>query len=104
MFVIPVSPITTISTIGGAMTSELDLRDFGRLICLIGAGKTLVRIIASPSVRSNIHEVSVISSAGKVLTRTQNLLHPENPKTSFLAVLSAAAMLKHIVEPVVVGT
>jgi aspartate dehydrogenase len=70
----------------------------------IGAKKTAVKIIASPRVKRNIHEVEVISEAGKVFTRTENIPHPANPKTSFLAVLSAIALLKQILVPVRIGT
>jgi aspartate dehydrogenase len=70
----------------------------------IGAGKTIVRIIASQAVNKNIHEISVEAQAGNIATRTENILHPENPKTSFLAVLSAQAVLKQILEPVKIGT
>ena len=70
----------------------------------IGENKTQVRIIASPGVTRNTHEVRIESPAANISTRTENVLHPDNPKTSFLAVLSAIAMLKHILEPVVIGT
>lgn len=70
----------------------------------IGKAKTKVRIIASPKVKNNIHEIKVISDSGVILTRTENVLHPDNPKTSFLAVLSAVAMLKQILEPVKIGS
>jgi len=70
----------------------------------VGANKTRVRIIASPKVSRNIHEIKVESSAGNIFTRTENILHPDNPKTSYLAVLSAIAMLKQILEPVKIGT
>lgn len=70
----------------------------------LGGDKTLVRIIASPRVTKNIHEIRIESKAGNVFTRTENILHPDNPKTSYLAALSAAAMLKQILEPVKIGT
>jgi len=70
----------------------------------IGAKRTEVRIIASPKTKKNIHEIRIESEAGSVFTRTENVLHPENPKTSFLAVLSASATLKQILEPVKIGT
>ena len=70
----------------------------------IGEVKTQVKIIASPRVTKNIHEVTVISDAATIVTRTENILHPENPKTSFLAVLSAIATLKQIFEPIKIGT
>jgi aspartate dehydrogenase len=70
----------------------------------IGMHKTQVRIIASPSAKKNIHEVLIESKAARIFTRTENILHPENPKTSFLAVLSAIATLKQILQPVKIGT
>ncbi len=70
----------------------------------IGAAKTQVRIVASPKVTRNIHEISIESGAGNIFTRTENILHPDNPKTSYLAVLSAVAALKQILEPVRIGT
>jgi aspartate dehydrogenase len=70
----------------------------------IGMRKTRVRIIASPSVNKNIHEIEIESKAAKIFTRTENILHPQNPKTSFLAVLSAIATLKQILQPVKIGT
>ena len=70
----------------------------------IGMDKTRVRIIASPSVNKNIHEIEIESRAAKIWTRTENVLHPQNPKTSFLAVLSAIATLKQILQPVKIGT
>lgn len=70
----------------------------------IGMHKTKVRIIACPSVRKNIHEILIESKAAKIFTRTENILHPQNPKTSYLAVLSAVATLKQILQPVKIGT
>jgi aspartate dehydrogenase len=70
----------------------------------IGQDKTLVKIIASASVKKNTHEIHIESEAATIFTRTENLLHPDNPKTSYLAVLSAAATLKQILHPVKVGT
>lgn len=70
----------------------------------IGEERTKVKIIASPSVEKNIHQIRVESSAGNILTRTENVLHPDNPKTSYLAVLSAIATLKGILSAVKVGT
>jgi len=70
----------------------------------IGPRDTMVRIIASPNITSNIHEVEVDSDSGKITTRTENVIHPSNPKTSYLAVLSAVAALKQILEPIKVGS
>lgn len=70
----------------------------------IGIGKTIVRIVASPGAIANTHEIEIESDSGKIFTRTQNLVHPDNPKTSYLAVLSAVAALKQILAPLKVGT
>jgi len=70
----------------------------------IGSDKTRVRIIASPSTKKNIHEIEIEAEAAKISTRTENILHPDNPKTSYLAVLAAIATLKQILEPVKIGT
>lgn len=70
----------------------------------MGLGRTMVKIIASPSIKTNIHEVRAESKAGIVTARVENTLHPDNPKTSYLAVLSASSMLHNIVEPATIGT
>lgn len=70
----------------------------------IGDARTRVKIIAVPGLHNSVHEIEVVSDAGRIVTRTENVLHPENPKTSFLAVLSAIAALKQILEPVRIGS
>jgi aspartate dehydrogenase len=70
----------------------------------IGSRKTQVKIIASLKAKRNTHEIQIDSDSGRIFTRTENVLHPDNPKTSYLAVLSAVATLKRIVRPVVIGT
>jgi aspartate dehydrogenase len=70
----------------------------------IGQERTQVKIIASPKEKRNIHEVQIVSRAGSIFTRTENVLHPKNPKTSYLAVLSAVATLRQILEPIKIGT
>lgn len=70
----------------------------------IGADKTKVKIVASPKVKQNIHQIEIESAAGRVVTRSENVLHPDNPKTSYLAVLSAIAALRQLLQPVRIGT
>jgi aspartate dehydrogenase len=70
----------------------------------IGSANTRVRIIASSRAKRNIHEIEIVSDSGRVFTRTENVLHPDNPKTSYLAVLSAIATLKQVLTPVRIGT
>lgn len=70
----------------------------------IGPENTTVRIVASPNIYRNIHEIEIDSEAGKIITRTENVIHPDNPKTSYLAVLSAIATIREILEPIKIGT
>lgn len=70
----------------------------------VGAGKTRVRLIADPSVKRNIHEVFVSSRSGNLYSRVENIPAPDNPKTSYLACLSAIRTLRDIGCAVRVGT
>jgi aspartate dehydrogenase len=70
----------------------------------IGTRATKVCIVASPAAVRNTHEIVIESTAGTITTRTENVIHPDNPKTSYLAVLSAAALIRQILEPVRIGT
>lgn len=70
----------------------------------IGPEKTRVKIITSPHYTSNIHEVELEGDFGRLTARTENVPSPQNPATSFLAVLSAIATLKQIVSRVKIGT
>ncbi len=70
----------------------------------VGPAKTTVRIIASPEYTKNIHEICVEGEFGRLITRTENCPSPNNPKTSYLAALSAIATLKQILDPVKIGT
>lgn len=70
----------------------------------IGPENTLVRIVASVDTKSNVHEIEIDSDAGRITVRSENVVHPDNPKTSYLAVLSAIATLKQILDPVKIGT
>lgn len=69
----------------------------------IGAKKTNVKIICSPGTKVNSHTIRVRGGFGELTAQTDNLPSPNNPKTSYLAVLSAIATLKTITEYVKVG-
>lgn len=73
-------------------------------LCGIGPKKTAVRIVASPSINRNIHEVEVEGAFGKLVARTENVPSPGNPRTSYMAVLSAIATLEGVLDRVKVGT
>jgi len=70
----------------------------------IGAENTRVRIIATPAQKTNVHEIEIEGEAGRIFVRTENKTHPDNPKTSYLAVLSAIETLRGITESVRIGT
>lgn len=70
----------------------------------IGPQKTKVRIIADPNTDRNTHQIEVEGKFGKLTSTTENLPSPSNPKTSFLAALSAIATLKGAVARIRVGT
>ncbi|MEM3545601.1 MAG: aspartate dehydrogenase [Candidatus Bathyarchaeia archaeon] len=70
----------------------------------IGPEKVKVKIIADPRISGNVHEVVVEGEFGRLCCVTENKPTPENPKTSFLASLSALATLKKIAENVHIGT
>lgn len=70
----------------------------------IGAEKTVVRVVADPTISRNIHEIEVRGEFGELQVRVENVPSAENPKTSFLAALSAIATLKRLTEPFVIGT
>lgn len=53
-----------------------------------------VKIWAKPGLEKNIHEIEVLSQASNLRISCENEASPYNPKTSYLAVLSAAATLK----------
>ncbi|MBU2568404.1 MAG: aspartate dehydrogenase [Elusimicrobia bacterium] len=64
----------------------------------IGQEKTQVEIIADPKVQTNTHRVEITGDFGRITTCTENIPSPTNPKTSYLAILSAIAELRKIVE------
>lgn len=70
----------------------------------IGPDRTRVRVIVDPGVRDIIHEIYVRGEFGEIQTRTVNRPFPDNPRTSYIAALSAIATLRRISENIIVGT
>jgi aspartate dehydrogenase len=70
----------------------------------LGPEKTTVTIIVDPNAVRNCHEVEVEGDFGKIITRTENVPSPNNPKTSYLASLAAVATLKTITSSLKIGT
>ncbi|MCH8067548.1 MAG: DUF108 domain-containing protein [Nanoarchaeota archaeon] len=57
--------------------------------------KMKIRIIADPETKTNNHEIICKGSFGTITSKTENL-PSKNPKTSYLAILSAMQILKDI--------
>jgi aspartate dehydrogenase len=70
----------------------------------IGPDKTRVRIITDPETDTITHEIHVKGDFGELETKTVNRPFPTNPKTSYIAALSAIATLKKISENIIIGT
>ena len=61
----------------------------------IGPVETRVRVIADPRATSNSHEVVAEGAFGRLQAMTENMPSPRNPKSSYLASLSACAELRN---------
>jgi aspartate dehydrogenase len=70
----------------------------------IGPEATKVRIVADPAARKNKHEIKVKGEFGDLFVRVKNEPSTTNPKTSYLAALSAIATLKRISHSIQLGT
>lgn len=60
----------------------------------IGPERTQVRVVADPAATVNSHEIVASGAFGRLTTVTENVPSPGNPKTSYLASLSAIAELR----------
>ena len=59
--------------------------------------KLKVKIIADPNIKTNTHEIEIISDSGKFSFRFQNVPSDINPKTSKLAVYSALSAIEMLI-------
>lgn len=66
--------------------------------------KLRVKIMTSPEYKRNSHEIQVSGDFGHMTTHTENVTCPDNPKTSYLAVLSAIQTLRQFCLQTFVGT
>jgi len=66
--------------------------------------KIKIKIITSPHFKINSHEIDARGPFGRILTRTENVISPDNPKTSYLAILSGIQTLKQFFNQVKIGT
>jgi len=62
----------------------------------VGMDATKVKIIADPAISVNQHEITAKGKFGEIKILLQNTPSPSNPKTSYLAVLSAVECLRSI--------
>ena len=62
----------------------------------MGFDKTTVKIVADPASHTNQHEITASGSFGRFQFTVCNVPTPSNPKTSYLAVLSAIECLRSI--------
>lgn len=60
----------------------------------IGPENTRVKIIADPNAKGNTHEIEAVGESGTMKFVMENVPHPENHMTSYLAVLSAIETLR----------
>ncbi|HET7147072.1 MAG TPA: aspartate dehydrogenase [Candidatus Nitrosopolaris sp.] len=71
----------------------------------IGIQRTKVKIIVDPNTTVNQHQIEATGAFGEMSITVRNVPSPHNPKTSFLAILSAIECLRSICEPgIKVGT
>ncbi|MBN2081740.1 DUF108 domain-containing protein [bacterium] len=69
----------------------------------IGAERTKVQLVADPAIERNTHHLVARGAAGEVEFISRNMPFPENPRTSYLAALSAVAALKRLTAQLQVG-
>ncbi len=70
----------------------------------IGPEETTVRIVADPGEENNVHRIDADGGMGTIETTVRNVPSPTNPKTSYLAAVSAIAKLRSLEASVGVGT
>ncbi|MEM0340853.1 MAG: aspartate dehydrogenase [Acidilobaceae archaeon] len=74
-------------------------------LSLAAGREAWVEIWARKDLKMNVHEIEVESNISRLYIRVENTPHSENPKTSYLAVLSVTRLLKQICEGgIIIGT
>jgi aspartate dehydrogenase len=74
-------------------------------LALASQADVKVRVVADASLKVNVHEIEVVSSASTIKLRFENVPHPQNPKTSYLAGLAAIRLIQRIAgEELQIGT
>lgn len=70
----------------------------------IGAKRTKTMVVADPSASNNSHEIFAKGAFGTMTVKVDNVQSPTNPKSSWLAALSAVRKIREISETVSLGT
>ena len=65
-------------------------------LALASGAPVKVKVVADPNAHRNVHEFEARSKAGTLRVRVENVPHPDNPKTSYLAALSAVELLREL--------
>lgn len=69
----------------------------------VGFDKTRVEIVADPVASRISHKILAHGKFGRLRAEVENMPNPNNPKSSYMASLSAIATLKRIVNPIQIG-
>ncbi len=69
----------------------------------VGFDKTRVEIVADPVTTRNNHKILAHGGFGRLRAEIENMPNPNNPKSSYMASLSAIATLKRIINPIQIG-
>jgi aspartate dehydrogenase len=69
----------------------------------IGLDRTLVRVVADPTVSRNTHDVVAKGYFGEVRILIQGIPSDVNPKTGRLTALSVVKAIRQLTDPVIVG-
>lgn len=69
----------------------------------IGFDDTKVEIVADPVVTRINHKILAHGKFGRLRAEIENMPNPNNPKSSYMASLSAIATLKRIASPIQIG-
>ena len=69
----------------------------------LGFDKTHVQVAMDPLATRNSHKLIIEGNFGRARIEVENLPSPTNPATSYMASLSAIALLKRIVSPIEIG-
>ena len=69
----------------------------------VGFDNTKVEIVADPVVTRINHKILAHGKFGRLRAEVENMPNPNNPRSSYMASLSAIATLKRIINPIQIG-